>query len=768
MKRIVIILFLLTFCLIGYCQSALIAGRIIDENHIPISDASIMVYSQDSTLLSSGFSDSSGEFRIHADSIRSGRIRISCLGFNTIWKSLPIGGDIELTKDCRLLSEIVVKGKRNFTKQTATGFTYDLSNIDFIKGQNLLQAIRIVPFVDIDSDGKISVNGDKGCAIYLNGKPFDIAMTNPVQILQSLQAKDVNRIEIVTEPDSRFGNNIPAINIITHPNSLDGIYLNGAMKYQTIPNTNIGTSLLAKKTHIDFSFSYNYDYQSQHHQPVYQSVTANDNTTSLQGRGDGNWHTHILRALTSWRIDSLNVLYADIHAKINIDDYMTKWIERNESTIGTENDNLRMTQSSSTKGTLETNIIYRNYFRHNSKREHFMVGYRYAYNPDKRNYTMMDSSTGSSILTQKTNGGVNEHTINLLATVPVSHQHQLSFGARTIYRKADTNSTDSSGLSYTQSITYPYLNYIGSLKWFNAAINLSCEYDYLSMYEGDTNRNSKNFYFLPSINIYRSFNNWRVNFIYNRHLQRPSIVMLNPFYDIKNDYFHQVGNPDLKAEIKDDLTIGASFFKKRVSLFLGLSYLHTDNAILYYQKESSDLGAIISSYDNIGKLNTFTGNIFVNWQPISSLVLKFNINGGFYHLTSTKLNLLQNDYILNMFGWIDYYLPNNWNVGVNVMHYKQAPEPFGTVNSITNYSTHVGKTWLKGALSTTIEIANPFNKYSKLTTTVNNTVFSTKKVNYMSTRYVGLNISYTFQHGEKSKLKRDSSLSNSDQSSGVQ
>lgn len=771
MKRIVIILYLLTFYLIGYSQSLLITGRIIDTNQIPIPNASIMVYSQDSTLISFGFSDSVGEFHIQADSTRCNKIRISCLGFETVWKSLPIGEDIKLATDSQLLSEVVIKGKRDFTKQTTTGFVYDLSYIDFIKGQNLLQAIKVIPFVDIDSEGKISVNGDKHCAIYLNGKPFDIAMTNPLQILQSLQAKDVKRVEIVTEPDFRFSNNVPAINIITSPKSLDGIYLNGMMKYQTVPNTKVGASLLAKKEYVDFSFSYNYDYQRQHNQPIYQSVTTDDNKTILQGNGDGNWHTHILRALTSWHIDSLNVIYTDIHAKINNDDYITKWIEQNESAIGTENDNLKRNQSSATKGTLEANVIYRNYFRHNSKQEHFMVGYRYAYNPDKRNCTITDSSNSSNLLTQKTNGGVNEHTINLLTTVPILHQHQLSFGARTIYRKANISSTDNSGLSYSQSITYPYFSYIGSMNWFNAAINLSCEYEYLLMnnlHGSDTNRKSKNFYFLPSINIYRSFNNWRINISYGRKLQRPSIVMLNPFYNSENSHFHQVGNPDLKAEIKDIMTIGTSFFKKRVSLSLGLSYSHTDNAILYYQKESSDLGTIISSYDNIGKLNTLTGNMFINWQPISSLVLKLNINGGLYNLRSKRLSLSQKDYIFNAFGWIDYYLLNNWNIGVNVMHYKQAPEPFGTVNSITNYSTHVGKICLKGALSTTIEIANPFNRYSKLKTTVNNTMFSTKKVNYMNARYVGLNISYTFQYGEKSKLKRDSSLSNSDQNSGVQ
>lgn len=771
MNRIVSIIYFLTCSIIGHSQSVSIAGRIIDKNQTPISDACIMVYSQDSILVASDFSDSLGKFRVQVDSVRSNMIKISCLGFKTIWSSFPICGDIELTTDNQLLSEVVVKGKHNFTKQSSTGFIYNLSNIDFVKEQNLLQALRIVPFVDIDSEGRISVNGNKKYTIYLNGKIFDMAMTNPVQILQSLQAKDVKRIEIITEPDFRFSNNIPIINIITAPNSLDGIYLNGTVKYQSNPNAKVATSFLAKKKYIDISLSYDYDYQSQNNQPIYQAVTTNDNSIALKGNGNGYWHTHILRALTSWRMDSLNVIYADIHAKINKDNYITEWNEQNENIIRTEDGIIKRNQSSTTKGTLEANIIYRNYFRKNNRQEHFMLGYRYAYNPDKRNYTITDLSDPSNFLKQKTNGGINEHTINLHTIVPILHQHQLLFGARTIYRKADINSTNNSGLSYSQNITYPYLNYTGQFKWFNAALNLSCEYEYLSMnnlYGSEANSKSKNFYFLPSLSIYRTFNNWRMNIIYERNLQRPSIVMLNPFYNNENDYFHQVGNPDLKAEIKNVMTIGSSFFKKRFSLSFGVSYSLTSNAILYYQKELSNSSTIISSYDNIGKVNTLTGNLFVNWQPISQLVLKFNLNGGLYNLKSERLNLSQKDYILNMFGWIDYYLPNNWSIGANVMHFKQAPEPFGTINSITNYSAHVGKTWMKGALSTIIEIANPFSKYSKLKNTVYSNRFTTEKINYITTRYIGINISYTLQYGEKSKLKRDSSLTNSDLNSGIQ
>lgn len=146
-------------------------------------------------------------------------------------------------------------------------------------------------------------------------------------------------------------------------------------------------------------------------------------------------------------------------------------------------------------------MIYRNYFRHNSGQEHFMAGYRYTYNPDKRDYVMTDPSGGPEPLSRKTDGGLHEHTLDLRAVVPVSPRHQLSVGARTIYRTADVNSTDDPDLSYTQSITYPYMDYMGSFKWFNAAVSLSCEYEHLSMDGaqggGASSSTSDDFYFLP-------------------------------------------------------------------------------------------------------------------------------------------------------------------------------------------------------------------------------------------------------------------------------
>lgn len=528
----------------------------------------------------------------------------------------------------------------------------------------------------MNSDGEIRVNGKKQNEIYLNGRRFDIGVSNTVQVLQSLEAKNVKKIEVVTEPDIRFNNSGPIINIITSKNALDGVYLNVSANGETVPNAKAGTSFLAKKERVDLSFAYNYDLHGQRDQPIFQSITTKEKSSIFDGKGDGDWHTHILSAMASIEADTLNMIYADFHAKINVNNYCTDWIERVEG----EAESLRQNKGKDTEGTLEANLIYRNYFPYDKTQENIMVGYRFTYNPDKRDYTLLYPSEGLSPVREKTDGGLYEHTLNLQKNLPFSDKQELSVGARTIYRKADINSTDNSGLSYKQSITYPYLSYIGVFKWFTAAADLNFEYEYMSMdgREGKASSTSNNFYFFPSVVVYRSVKKWNLNVSYKRELQRPTIVQLNPFFESSTNNFRSVGNPNLKCETKDVARVGASYFRKRVSMSFGVTYSRTDDAILKTQTESIDeTGVIISSYDNIGEVRTFTGSVFFNWQPISSLVLKAYIDGGLYRVKSDEVNLSQKDYTFNLFGWIDYYFPKNWNAGVNVTHFKQAQSHSG-------------------------------------------------------------------------------------------
>jgi outer membrane receptor for ferrienterochelin and colicin len=85
-----------------------------------------------------------------------------------------------------------------------------------------------IPSVDVDPDGKVSLRGDSNVLILIDGKPStQFSGTSAGDNLQSIPAKDIERIEVLTTPPAQFKADGAAgvINIITrkkHPQGLAG------------------------------------------------------------------------------------------------------------------------------------------------------------------------------------------------------------------------------------------------------------------------------------------------------------------------------------------------------------------------------------------------------------------------------------------------------------------------------------------------------------------------------------------------------------------
>ena len=82
--------------------------------------------------MASCFTDFAGEFSLVADSSLSKTIRVSCLGYETVWQSLPLTGSIVMAGDSRILSGVDVTGKRSYAKRIDSDFEYDFSTLGFV------------------------------------------------------------------------------------------------------------------------------------------------------------------------------------------------------------------------------------------------------------------------------------------------------------------------------------------------------------------------------------------------------------------------------------------------------------------------------------------------------------------------------------------------------------------------------------------------------------------------------------------------------------
>lgn len=127
-------------------------------------------------------------------------------------------GTIYINNKVNTLDAVVVTAKTPLIKQEIDRITYDLQTDPESKGNSVLQMMRKVPFLSVDGDENILLNGSSSYKILINGKPSGMVERNPKDILRSMPASTIKSIEVITNPSSKYDAEGLAgiINIITN------------------------------------------------------------------------------------------------------------------------------------------------------------------------------------------------------------------------------------------------------------------------------------------------------------------------------------------------------------------------------------------------------------------------------------------------------------------------------------------------------------------------------------------------------------------------
>ncbi len=686
------------------------------------------------------------------------------------------------------LNEIVVKG--SLTSLTKSGLVYNMASDSRAQSENALQSLAYVPLLNVDYDGAITVNGSPSYSLYLNGRPYEMAQTSPKAFLESLPASSIAKIEVITNPDNKKSAdaNRYIINIVLKSPVLDGYTINISGSGNTQPAAKGSALGIIKKGNVDASVSYDYNLYGQRHQPydnTYCERDASGNPSTgykVNSNGDGDWHTHTIRAMLKWQIDSLNSLYADAHGLIKQTNMKNRSVQSELYPDADASDTHLNNLMKYTAGTGEANLIYRNYFRNDKTTERLLAGYRFTYNPDKRHITQSRFTNAAEYpdYFQNTDGGMTEHSGIASYLWRISTLHSMRFTINDTYRRGNTNSAyyyDAADTHAFDSMTYK--NNIAEFKaaysgWLNnvyVSLAAKGDYDHLSMHLPlntalDYRRNR--FYFLPQASLFWRSDNYN-SFIldYSTALSRPSVSQLNPFVAENNDHSVSLGNPNLKAQYSHNLSLTWAFSKVRnLTLYTSLEYHHLKDLILPYIY--ADNGKIFYTSDNFGAANQCQFTFNAAWRPSSWLSMSVNGAIGERFLSSKDVNLSQNNFFVQVSPRVDFLLPNHYRIGGNYGHYANLPDPWSTLSSINMYSFYAGKSFLAGRLNILLTANSPFNKYNKMTSATTLPTMITTQHNYIIARSFGLSMSYSFSGGKRVDLRRDRTLNSTDQSTGVQ
>ena len=110
-----------------------------------------------------------------------------------------------LSKKTTLLQEVVVAAKKKpivevFADKTVFNVQNSLSSV----GVSAFETLRKAPGIVINNNDDLIVEGKTGVQIYIDGKPSVLSGQDLTNYLKTIQASDIDLIEIITNPSSKF------------------------------------------------------------------------------------------------------------------------------------------------------------------------------------------------------------------------------------------------------------------------------------------------------------------------------------------------------------------------------------------------------------------------------------------------------------------------------------------------------------------------------------------------------------------------------------
>ena len=211
MQKRYLILFFSLYCCVASTQTNQIKGSITSADGV-LSFANVLLKNAiDSTIVKAEVSNENGQFQF--SSIQNGNyfIATSYIGYepqNT--RIFQLNGDkielepIFLNPNNAELDAVVVTAKKPIIEVLADKTVFNVENTLGSTGTNGFELLRKAPGLIIDNNNNIILEGKSGVLIYINNKPSPLAGDDLINYLSALQASDIEAIEIITQPSSKY------------------------------------------------------------------------------------------------------------------------------------------------------------------------------------------------------------------------------------------------------------------------------------------------------------------------------------------------------------------------------------------------------------------------------------------------------------------------------------------------------------------------------------------------------------------------------------
>ena len=249
------------------------------------------------------------------------RISISSMGKRTLVREFTCTasqkmidlGTLYTSETAEVLKNTEVVAQKLLVKAEIDRLTYNVEDDPDAQTNTTLEMLRKVPLVTVDGEDNIQVNGSGSFKVHVNGKPNTLMSNNPKEVLRSLPASTIKRIEVITDPGAKYdAEGVGGIlNIVTTDARMQGY--NATLGVQA-RNTGLGDNAYVTAQMGKFTVSGNYSY-SRHHTPTGYNTSEREDFTSEEfrhllqdGTSKSNSSFQFGSLEASYEIDTLNLI----------------------------------------------------------------------------------------------------------------------------------------------------------------------------------------------------------------------------------------------------------------------------------------------------------------------------------------------------------------------------------------------------------------------------------------------------------------------------
>lgn len=236
-------------------NNAQIKGLIFGPDSLPAMYSTVMLLNKDSVLVGGTLSKEDGSFVIDKVVPDNYFIKVRNVGLKTY-----MSDQLSIKQNEKLILNKITLGTETTELQEATAIgrkaaieihpdkmVFNVASSVNASGNNGMELIAKAPGVLVDMDKNIILQGKSGVQIYINGRPSRLSGNDLTNFLESMRSENVESIEIITNPSSKYDAEGTAgiINIVLKKNTGTGFNGNTTASYsQGIhPKSSLGTSL---------------------------------------------------------------------------------------------------------------------------------------------------------------------------------------------------------------------------------------------------------------------------------------------------------------------------------------------------------------------------------------------------------------------------------------------------------------------------------------------------------------------------------------------